>query len=76
MGVRWRVRCVVGRDSSCRRSVAWSGCGSGCLRRGGGTDEPEGVVVVLAEQAQPVVVSAVLRQSVPLGRVHSTARSK
>lgn len=53
-------RGVAGRGWSCRHFVPWSGRGSGCLRGAGVTDESEGVVVVLAEQAHPVVVTGPL----------------
>ena len=43
-----------------RHCTPWSGCGSGCLARERGTNCAEGVVMVLAEQADPVVVFAVI----------------
>ena len=49
---------VPGRVAAGRNCSAWSGCGSGCLDRRRDTDGPEGVVVVLAHHADPIVVFA------------------
>lgn len=42
------------------RFAPWFGSGSGYLDERGGTDQTEGVIVVLAKETDPVVVTAVL----------------
>lgn len=54
------VQCDVGRVESCRRSAPWFGNGIGYLDERGGTDQTEGVIVVLAKETDPIVVPAIL----------------
>jgi len=57
-----RILAAAGRAQSCRRSAIWSVCGSDCLSYWGVTDVAKRVVVVLAEQTDPVIVFAVFAQ--------------
>lgn len=52
-----QVQGAAGRGESCRHFALWFGHGSGCLYKKRVTDQSEGVVVVLAQQAHPVIVS-------------------
>lgn len=59
VGVPGQVIGGVGRFGSCRCSALWFVRDSGCLHKKSVTDESKGVVMVLAEETDPIIISAV-----------------
>ena len=51
---------VPAARGSGRHCTPWSAHGSGCLGKEMRTDQPERVVMVLAEEADPIVVLAIV----------------
>ena len=58
-GVAELVRVPVARESS-KHCTPWFAHGSGCLGKEMSTDSAKGVVMILAEQTDPVVIFAVV----------------
>ena len=56
MFVPVRTLVVLGRVWSCMRSAIWFVCGSGCLDELRVTYLSEGIVVILTEEAHPIIV--------------------